>query len=494
MNKYFVRAAVLSGLVATLALFLGGCPQPTDDSGGSAAQTAADEFKEAQGAALGKTVATVTVDDETAVNAALEAYNGLSGEAKALLTGEKELLDSLQTRIQVLKSGLSVGELAEAFRTDHAVALGKTAGTVTADDEAAVDAALEAYNASSAGVKALLGDEKALLDNLKAQIEALKAAASAAAFKTDHAGVLAKSVETVTTGDEAAVDGALAACSGLSAGARALLGTEKALLDSLKAKIEDLKAAAAFKTDHAGALAKSVGDITAADEAAVNAALAAYEGLSDGAKALLATEKATLDGLQAELDARKAATFKTAHAGVLGKTVAAITAGDEAAVNDALAAYNALSAGARALLTAEKTLLDSLKEKIEELKAPSLAATFKTAHAGVLGKTVATITADDGPAVNDALAAYNALSAGARALLTAEKTLLDSLKEKIEELKITFATASGLQTYLTGKDANDADSPYPVIYTGSEAPTAVYAALEAAGRFVDLDLSPCEKI
>jgi hypothetical protein len=389
----------------TLGLVLGACPTPTDNNGGNAAQEAAEEFKADQAAALEKTAGTVTLGDEAAVDAALAAYNALSGEAKALLTAEKARLDSLTAKIAELK--------AAAFKADHAGVLAKGVEDITADDEGVVDAALAAYNGLSAGAQALLTAEKTRLDGLKARIEELKASFLAAAFKTDHAGILAKSVETVTADDEAAVDAALAAYNGLSVEAQALLGTEKEKLDGFKAKLDTLKAEA-FKTDHAGVLAKSVETVTAGDEAAVDAALAAYEALNAGAQALLGTEKEKLDGLKARIDALKAAeAFKSDHAGVLSKSVETVTAGDGDAVNAALAAYNGLSGEAQALLGTEKEKLDSLKVKIDGLKA----AAFKSDHAGILAKTVETVTAGDEDAVNAALAAYNGLSGEAQALV-----------------------------------------------------------------------------
>jgi hypothetical protein len=66
--------------------------------------------------------------------------------------------------------------------------------------------------------------------------------------------------------------------------------------------------------------------------------------------------------------------------------------------------------------------------------AQAAAAAFKTAHAGALGKTTATVTAGDAAIVNAALAAYEALSADAKTLLADEKALLDSLKARIDEL------------------------------------------------------------
>jgi hypothetical protein len=81
--------------------------------------------------------------------------------------------------------------------------------------------------------------------------------AAAAAFGTAHSAILGKTVDTVAIADEAAVDAALAAYNALGAGAKALLGTEKSLLDGLKAKIGALKAATAAPTADAVSVAKT---------------------------------------------------------------------------------------------------------------------------------------------------------------------------------------------------------------------------------------------
>jgi hypothetical protein len=125
---------------------------------------------------------------------------------------------------------------------------------------------------------------------------------------------------------------------------------------------------------------------------------------------------------------------------VLAKTVDTVTAADEATVNAALTAYNALGGAVKALLSAEKALLDSLKAKIGELQAGEAAAAFRTTHAVALAKTVDTVRGADNAIVDAALTAYAALSAEAKALLSAEKTLLDSLKAKIPSgIAITLA-------------------------------------------------------
>jgi hypothetical protein len=66
-------------------------------------------------------------------------------------------------------------------------------------------------------------------------------AAAAAQFGSDYSAVLALTVGSVATTDEETVDAALEAFDELSEGAQALLGDEKDLLDSLKEQITALK-------------------------------------------------------------------------------------------------------------------------------------------------------------------------------------------------------------------------------------------------------------
>jgi hypothetical protein len=53
-------------------------------------------------AILAKTVGTVAISDEAAVNAALTTYDSLSADAQALLMDEKVLLDNLKAKIEAL--------------------------------------------------------------------------------------------------------------------------------------------------------------------------------------------------------------------------------------------------------------------------------------------------------------------------------------------------------------------------------------------------------
>jgi hypothetical protein len=326
--------------------------------------------------------------------------------------------------------------VAAAFRSDHSAVLAQTVGSIAIGDEAAVDAALAAYNDFSPAVQALLTDEKTLLDGLKTKIDELKVAE---AFRSDHSAVLAQTVGNIAIGDEAAMDAALAAYNSLSPEVQALLTDEKTLLDDLKTKIEELKVAEAFRSDHSAVLAQTVGNIAIGDEAAVDAALAAYNDFSPAVQALLTDEKTLLDNLETKIEELKVAeAFRSDHSAILAQTVGSIAISDETAVDDALDAYDSLSSTVQALLTDEKSLLDDLKTKIEELKA---AEAFRSAHSAILAKTVGNIAIVDETAVDAALSAYNSLSPAVQDLLTDEKTLLDDLKTKIEELADQAAAA-----------------------------------------------------
>ena len=98
---------VPSALVWALVFALASCPNPADPGGDpSPAETAAEALKAAHSAVLAKTVEDIAVTDESAVDAALAAYEALSAEAKALLGPEKALLDNLKAKIAGLGRGL----------------------------------------------------------------------------------------------------------------------------------------------------------------------------------------------------------------------------------------------------------------------------------------------------------------------------------------------------------------------------------------------------
>jgi hypothetical protein len=104
MPKYLLkttgRAALFCGLVFMLAL--GACENPS--GGNSAAQETAEEFRDSHRVILEKSVDRATLNDEAAIDAALEAYGALDDEAKAGLAAEKEKLDSLKARMNTRRA------------------------------------------------------------------------------------------------------------------------------------------------------------------------------------------------------------------------------------------------------------------------------------------------------------------------------------------------------------------------------------------------------
>lgn len=158
------------------------------------------------------------------------------------------------------------------------------------------------------------------------------------------------------------------------------------------------------------------------------------------------------------LEEYEANKFKTDNADILNKTTDNVTSSDLDAINMALDDYANLSDTAKDKLTnGEKDLLDSLKEKAEELKAAEDAdkkATedandFKNKYSDILNKDINDITPDDLTDINKALDDYNNLSDDAKDKLKDEKEDLDNKKDKAEEIAsgLFSVNASGDDSY-----------------------------------------------
>jgi hypothetical protein len=408
----------------------------------AANQAGADSFKASHRAALALTADTVGPANETMVNNALAAYEVLAQAVKDLLTAEKEKLDALKDEIP-RKTEAAVQAAAEAFKTDHPV-VSKTVDTVNSGDEAAVNAAIAVYDALSGAVQEkLLPLSREGLEALQTKIGELKIAeanqAGADGFKTSHAAALALTTATVSPANETIINNALAAYGILAQAVKDLLAAEKEKLDALKAEIgrQRTAAAAEFTSAHGAILAKTVDNLTGGDAAAVDAAWAAYNALSEEVRALLpegtGTRLGALKSRAEELNAPAAvAAYRTAHGTFLDTDPANLTLADAASLNAARTGYNALSAPARALAAAEYAKLQALEARMAALGAEQV---FRSNHAAALALTTVAAGPAHEPIVNNALAAYDGLSADAKALLTAEKALLDSLKTAIRLLK-----------------------------------------------------------
>ncbi len=267
------------------------------------------------------------------------------------------------------------------------------------------------------------------LDNIRVYEHVVTGAFEATTFRMVYSGALALTTGTVEMSDKATVAAALSAYDLLSVEAQTDLASEKALLDSLFASIETQEA------------------FVAATAAVVIAENSNVQSDLDDAQTLVSalpngTEKTAL---QARIDDVQAiiydiATFLSDHTSTLALTVGTVTSGDKAAIEAALADYIALSESARATLSVEKALLDSLLSEINsQIPTATLVQEFRTNHADVLALTVGTVQISDQVDIVLALDAYDSLTEDAQADLTTEKVLLDSL---LREIRIQEATAA----------------------------------------------------
>lgn len=272
---------------------------------------------------------------------------------KVTVTAADQPVDPLPAYKEEAKAAIDAARAAyaDADYDDAGVAALNQAVT---EAKAAIDAA-----ADTAGVDAA---KQAGLDALAAvETKAQKAQKEADKFKADNQAILAKTIDNVAIADEPAVEAALADYVALSDAAKALVTTEKGLLDSLQAKIAELKAEAAiqeeanaWKAANADILAKTVDNVAVTDKAAVEAALAAYEGLSDAAKALVSNEQQLLDDLNTAIAAQEAlaAAKEAAKANLdLARTLY----DDTALTDDQKTALNQIVANGKAAIDAAKT-------------------------------------------------------------------------------------------------------------------------------------------
>jgi hypothetical protein len=119
---------------------------------------------------------------------------------------------------------------------------------------------------------------------------------------------------------------------------------------------------------------------------------------------------------------------------------------------------------------------------------------FYLEHSAVIELPVDMITLATRAPVNAALETYAGLSAEAQALLAEDKAHLDRLKTRLSELadmaeKGAYYIAADLGAHLAAQPDNTADTPYTAVYTGSETPKALYRALAAGGKYVNLNLA-----
>lgn len=179
----------------------------------------------------------------------------------------------------------------------------------------------------------------------------------------------------------------------------------------------------------------AIGTVTLGSESAINDARSAYDALSDAQKALV-TNYSTLTAAEATLaDLKKEAADKAAADAVKGKidAIGTVTLNSESKINDARSAYNSLTDAQKALVSSDTlAILTAAETKLDELKEQKAAADRAAADAVIAKINAVTAAIADGDkddiksAINDAMAAYNALTAAQKALVTNYNVLAEA--------------------------------------------------------------------
>ncbi|MDO4288171.1 MAG: NEAT domain-containing protein, partial [Eubacterium sp.] len=335
--------------------------------------------------------------------------------------------------------------------TDQIGALGDI---TSLDQKEAVTAARAAYDALTDAQKAYVSaDTLKVLAAAEDSIAKLEAEAEAeqtdrdAAAKVDAQIAALPAVDALTLDDQAAVTEARAAYTNLSERAQGYV-TSLSALEAAEAQIEVLKAEAADEAVAQTVVAQinALGDITDLSQAdKVAAARAAYNGLTEAQKAYVSADTLkVLEAAEAKIDALQAAKEEAdkAAAQVVVDQINALgsieSLDQEAAVSEARAAYNALTADQKALVSeealnaliqAENTILDLKQQVVDQEKADAVTEAIEAL------KAADELTLDDKAAVEAARAAYSALSADQKALISDDilKVLTDA-EERIAEL------------------------------------------------------------
>lgn len=253
--------------------------------------------------------------------------------------------------------------------------------------------------------------------------------------------------ETVTLDSEEVITIARNAYVALTEDEKAKV-TNYAELTAAENKLAQLKQDVTNKAAADAVIAKinEIGIVTLESKEAIKAARIAYDALTDAQKALvtnyeaLNAAEASLKALQDAAD--KAASDKAAADATAEKisAIGTVTLESKTAVEAARAAYDALTAEQKALVTNYETLT-AAETKLAELKTAAEKETADKAAADAVTEKIAaigTVTNDSKAAIETARAAYDALTPDQKALvanystLTAAEKAFSDLKQPAE--------------------------------------------------------------
>ena len=221
-------------------------------------------------------IGTVTKDSGAAIEAARKAYDKLSSEQKAQVTNYSTLT-AAETAYQVFEN---------QAKADAVIALINGIGTVTEDSKAAIDAARAAYDKLTEAQKQLVTNYKTLTE----AEETYQGIQGGENTKVEEVIALINKIGTVTGDSKAAIEAARAAYDKLTEEQKKLV-TNFATLTAAEKTYQEIKDKA--EVDAVIALINKIGTVTGNSKAAIDAAKAAYNKLTEEQKKLV-TNFATL--------------------------------------------------------------------------------------------------------------------------------------------------------------------------------------------------------
>ena len=411
------------------------------------ADKAAAEAVDAKIAEIGK----VTLESVGQITAARAAYDALTDAQKGLVTKLSDL-EAAEAEYEALKAAASQAEV-DAAAASSVDKLINSIGEVSLKNEDAVTDARAAYDALTDAQKKLVTKLPALTD-AEETLAALKADKAAAEALDEKIAV----ISAVTLDSEEKINEVRAAYDALTA-------AQKALVTKLPVLAAAEETLAKLKADKAAAEAvekkiSAIGNVTTASEEAIQAARAAYDALTDDQKAqvsnldTLAAAEKKLATLKADKAAAESVDVKIAE---IGK----VSLESKAQINAARSAYDALTDTQKAQVT-KLSELEAAEAAYKALEEAADQSEVDKAAAGSVDKLIAAIgevSLDKEETIKDARAAYHALTAAQKALVSKLDTLT-AAEEKLAELKngpegVTWESAlKAVLAYLNKKVTN----------------------------------------
>ena len=456
--------------------------------------------------------ADITLDNAQAVADAKAAYDALTADQKALVP--EETVNNLNAAVA------KIADLTAANTVSNTISALPAAANVTTANKDAIEAARAAYNALTADQKEMVS-----ADTLKKLTDAEDALAAAQkdADDTEAANAVTDTIndlpaaDAVTLSDGPDIQAARNAYNALTADQKAKVSaaTLKKLTDAETAlaavqaaadqEAADTAAAEAV-TDKISALPAST-EVTTADKAAIEAARAAYNALTDYQKTKVSADtlKKLTDAETALAEAQAASDKETADTAAAQAVTDSITAlpaanevtiADKAAIEAARAAYDALTADQKAKVSAAtlKNLTDAEAALATAQAAADQEAADTAAAQAVTDKISALPDADkvqatDKAAIEAARAAYDALTEVQKGKITkaAVKKLTDC------EAALQALTAHGTYNVINGEGGSyTKDSSGTLTFTfkretGDETTYDHFRGAEMDGRTMERD-------